>query len=491
MEIKFGMTACSCLRTLTDQTQTREETQEIRLTEGMPDIGRVLGSWGQPVIRSKEWRSGAMNVSGGVMVWVLYAPEDGSEPRAVEGWIPFQHKWDFEDNGRDGFIWVHPVLKSVDARSISPRKIMVRVNVSTHGQALQTAQEEVFQPDSVPEEVELLRRTYPMELPRECAEKQVQIDEDFSLPNAEGARLMRYSLMPRITEHKILGSRLVFRGCADLHLMYQAGEKLQVWDAEVPFSQFADLDMEVGGAADAWIDPVVTDLELSLTDGKLQLKAAMAAQYMVYDRVNVEVVEDAYSPVRSVEQQRRELLLPARLDRWQQEASPELTLSVEMGTLVDLCTMADAPCCRGEEVILSGSCQMVYYDPAGQLQGASGRFEEKIRSEFARDAAVRCGTDFHEKPKITIHGDGVMVTQPMELDFTVTGRQGVPMVTALELGEVRKPDPGRPSVILRRCATGDLWSLAKESGSTVEAIRSANALEGDPERGRMLLIPIG
>ena len=52
----------------------KEETQEYKLPDGMPDIGRVIAAWGQVVLRGKEWRSRHIGISGGVMLWVLYAP---------------------------------------------------------------------------------------------------------------------------------------------------------------------------------------------------------------------------------------------------------------------------------------------------------------------------------------------------------------------------------------------------------------------------------
>ncbi len=490
MEIKFNQTGVNFLRSLTEQTQTREETQEIRLPEGMPDIGRILGCWGQPVVRGKEWRSGGMGISGGVMAWVLYAPEDGSAPQTVETWIPFQQKWDFEDNHRDGCIWVQPVLKAMDARSVSPRKIMARANVSTLGRALQTAQEEVYQPDGAPEDVELLRQTYPLELPRECGEKQMELEEELPLPDAGMEKLLRYCLTPRITEQKILGPRLVFRGICDLKLLYMAGEKLHSWDAEVPFSQFADLDQDFTAGAQADVMPLVTDLELSMADGQLHLKAAMAAQYTVYDRVSVELVEDAYSPRRAVEPQTQELRLPVRLDSWLDQVEQSQVIPCEMGTLVDISTLMDIPQCRGADVIVSGSHQILYYDPEGNLQNGAVRFEQPVPVEQGPDVDLWCEASLWEKPKIGISGEGVTVTQPMELAFSVTGRRGMPMVTGLEQGEILEPDPGRPSLILCRCKNGSLWELAKEHGSTVSAIRSANGLEGEPEPARMLLIPI-
>ena len=66
MELQFNKEVCSCLRRLVDRSLAQEQTQEFRLPDGMPDIGRVLGAWGQVLIRSKEWRSGEMTISGGV-----------------------------------------------------------------------------------------------------------------------------------------------------------------------------------------------------------------------------------------------------------------------------------------------------------------------------------------------------------------------------------------------------------------------------------------
>ena len=74
-----------------------------------------------------------MNATGGVMVWVLYAPDDGSKPQCVDGWLPFQMKWDFPETEREGTIWLQPLLRSVDARTVSARKLMVKTNVGILG----------------------------------------------------------------------------------------------------------------------------------------------------------------------------------------------------------------------------------------------------------------------------------------------------------------------------------------------------------------------
>ena len=54
MELKFHKQRCAYLDTPVREVQNLEQSQEIRLPEGMPDIGRVLSAWGQPLLRGKN-----------------------------------------------------------------------------------------------------------------------------------------------------------------------------------------------------------------------------------------------------------------------------------------------------------------------------------------------------------------------------------------------------------------------------------------------------
>ena len=68
MELQFKKTAFSCLDPVLREVQNMELTQELRLTDSMPDIGHILCAWGQPILRGKEWRSDTVSFSGGMMV---------------------------------------------------------------------------------------------------------------------------------------------------------------------------------------------------------------------------------------------------------------------------------------------------------------------------------------------------------------------------------------------------------------------------------------
>jgi hypothetical protein len=106
MELKFNKKSLHCMRPFFSKIHTQEQTQEIRLPDAYPDIGKVIGCWGQILMRGKEWHSSFMGANGGVMAWVMYAPEDGTPPRVLDVWIPIQCRWDFQESVDDGEIAV-------------------------------------------------------------------------------------------------------------------------------------------------------------------------------------------------------------------------------------------------------------------------------------------------------------------------------------------------------------------------------------------------
>ncbi len=492
MEIKFNSTACRCLRPILSQVQLREQTQEVRLPDTMPDIGRVLGCWGVSVLRGKEWRSAAVSAAGGVMAWVMYAPEDGSEPRTLEAWLPFQMKWDIPETERDGFLCISPVLKSIDARSTSARKLMVRANVSTWAQAMENGEQAVYEPGDLPEDVQLLKASYPMELPQEFGEKMVSLEEELTLPGnyPPVEKVLRYEVTPVITEQRVMASRLIFRGKAMLHMMYMSGGRICVWDTEVSFSQYADLDRDYGSSAVAVITPVLTNLELESSEGKLMFKCGITAQFVIYDRVMVELTEDAYCPHRGVKLEHRELELPARLDSSSVQLQAAQTLDADAMQVVDVSWLPDHPRENGDGLTLAGTFQILYYDAAGNLQCTPARYEMTHDMKTGSGAVVSGLVRPDGTPQGMVTGQGMEVTAPFRLDTWVSSRNAQPMVAGMEIGEAEMRDPAGPSLILQRYHSGRLWDVAKDCGSTVEAIRAANTLENDPSPGQMLLIPI-
>lgn len=142
------------------------------------------------------------------------------------------------------------------------------------------------------------------------------------------------------------------------------------------------------------------------------------------------------------------------------------------------------------EIALEGLAGLLYTDREGQLRSCNATWSETW--EFPAAQEVQIQGRLHGAMSIqTITGpEQVEIRPEMMVEALAISDQQQTMVTGLELGQVHAADPDRPSLILCRAGKSGLWALAKASGSTVEAIRTANSLTDDPAEERLLLIPV-
>ena len=497
LELQFQKQAHSCLKPILQETKHQELTQELRLGDGMPDVGRILGTWGVPIIRSKQWSSDQITVSGGIIAWVLYAPEDGSECRSVDLWMPFQMRWDIPAMDRDGTIRVTPLLRNADSRALSSRKIMVRAGLAIHGQALCPMDFEIAEPGEMPEGVELLKRTYPIRLMKGTGEKVFTVDEEFNLPEHQAApvKILRNLVKPEIIEKKILGDKVLFRGNLNLHLLYRDEEgNIHSWNGSLAFSQFEETDFPMDSDGRLDIDMLVTGLELDLVDHRLHLKCTLAAQYLVDEQMLVELVQDAYGVNRDVVAQEETVNLPVILEQRTDTFNAEQTIHNNGCQVLDAVFLPDFPHHRrsssDSDVELAGTFYLLTCNEDGTIQGSTAHWEDNKSLEASENCVMNTMITSLGNVQTMDTAGGTSLSVSGQMESTTGTNQELMMITGLELGAQRVEYPERPSLILCKPGKENLWNIAKRCGSTVGAIQRANKLDEEPPEDRMILIPV-
>ncbi len=498
MLLQFQSDPLGYLQKLICQKQAFEQTQELRLPDGMPDIGNVIGAWGQVLLRSKQWNGNSIGLSAGCMVWILYRPEEGGLPCGLETWIPFQQKFDLPDTqGREGTIHCNFSLNCVDVRSTSARKLFIRVCVDTAAEAMVEQKAPVYRLEDVPEDVQILKKTYPIVLPVEAGEKSFELEDrvDLSGMPAELNKPVYYKAFPKLQEKKVMGDKLIFRGNCRVHMLYLGqDDMLHSWDFEVPMSQYAELEKDYEPDAAAQITIVPTSMELEQDpQGDLQLNLGLVCQYVVRQRHMMPVIEDAYSTQRSVDLIREELPLPVILDQQEQKLTAQQTLQTDTARIVDTDFLSrdQMPYMTDDraEMDLSGQFQTLGYDQEGNVFANTVQWQQPWSLPAQADTTV-CTHQCWEPAGAMASGSLVEMESDGTMHVQTSTNQNMMIVSGLELGpELAKPKEG-PSLVLRRAGNDGLWDVAKATGSTMDAIRKANNLEDEPEPGRLLLIPL-
>ena len=482
MQLQWNKKSCPYMKTQVRQVQQQEQTLEVRLSEEQPDIGRVLCACGQPIVRSKEWRGDGMHVSGGISVSVLYLAEDGSGIKTVETWLPFQAKWNFSQAQRECVIRANCLVRELEARIISARKMMIRANMSILAEAMEPAVAELSIPEALPKEVELLTNVYPAILPREAGEKQFFVEEELIVPDV--AKWIGFSVCPVSTEENIVGDRIVLRGYGMIHYIYLDTQgMIRNGDQEISFAQFADLSHEYDKEATADVIFCVSSLEHENTADGVRIHCGMNAQYRVWDRMLLEIAEDAYSPNAVLTVSDETLELPVELDNMIQTVNAEYQF--RDGRILETLFLPNHPAVYREgnmaHIELSGVFHFLYTDMDGNLQSAFENWLDEVSLLAAEGCQIISSLENVE-----------MAPNGARIRFRVQtcANQRMNMITGVTVGEPMPLDPARASLILRRMDVESLWELAKTTGSTMDAIRKANQLTQEPQQGQMLLIPV-
>ena len=497
MELQFQKEVISYLDRVVWESQTQEQTQELRLSEAMADIGMILSAWGQVILRSKQWRNDCVCVTGGISVWVIYLPEGESKPQSVDCWIPFQMKWNLPRLDQEGTMSLDCNLQYLDARLISARKMMIRAGIGATLEALVESEAETYTPIELSEDVQLLKTTFPLNLTCEAGEKAFSLEEELNIPATLPApeKILYYNVNPKVTETQIDENKLIIRGNAPLHMGYLDSEgTLNACTLDMMFSQLISLKQNRTNMAKATVTMAVSNLEVDIFDGCLDVRCGLVGQYAVDDQVELDVVKDAYSTTRPLKITTQTINIPTQLERKHIQEPVSVHLEAAADVVLDSWFLTEQPLSYREEDHLRleviGQCGVLYRDEDGKIANTTARWELQTQMPGIQDCKVVVTGLSGGAEKCTVSPNGVqMQTEPLITICTLV-KESISMISGLELGEQTEGEKEKPALILRRAENDDLWNLAKESGSTVDMIRKANQLEESPQPGQWLLIPL-
>lgn len=502
MELVFQQNQIRYLREIGCEAFSREETMDTIVPDSLPDIGRIVDSFGNILVQTKECRGGTLCVTGGVQAGVLYVPEEGDGVCEIPMYIPFTVKKELAADCDEGQFLCSITLGGLDARMLNPRKVLVRANLICRFRLLTPGEMTVHTLKEQPECLQMRTRTLPFLLPVDAAEKSFPINEEMELNSTQEAvdRILSLRAWPEIAERKLIGSKAVFKGRLCVHAVYLGIEgRLCPTELQIPFSQYVEMNQELEDF-ELQIIPMLSGLEVE-PDGQMEcrrllLSANLLVQCVAYGRQELTLVDDAYSTKGAFQPEWEKCELTGRLDSQSLQETAQLHEHAEAKSVLDCWIAPELPTMsrNGDALTLrlplSGNA--MYYDSEGALQGKPIRSVWECELQLHPDAAARVHEVALRDFSASADADGIAlrctVTQEVETQAIHELRQ----LCGGAIGEETDAGERRPSVILRRGMPDEsLWSVAKACRTTVDAICAANHLEAeDGIQGRLLLIPM-
>ena len=505
LELELEETPLSGYEQVHETTAVQEETMEMIVPDACPDILRIVDTEARAELGSRESQEGRAEVSGTVRGGILYLPEGEEGPRKLELTIPFRCTVEHPAIHSGYRVVALPRVVGVETRSLNPRKVLTRVEVAVEA--------EIFAPNQrraaggavcPPEEgVEQLRSEEGWYGPVCVTEKPFPFADSVDLPSSRpAAEVLRHRLTSVCSESKVIGSKLIFKGTAALHLLYRTADgQLCTADFELPISQILEVP-EAGEGCDPTVTVAVLTSSCALEPGSegrsVRVELELLAQAVLRAQRPLTLLTDLYSTVWESETEGEELPLEELVDQGvRRETVRELLeTGVEAGTVCDAwATLGHVNQSReGKQLWLEVevTAAVLFRTEEGALESVSRHFTVRCPLDAPEGCLCSWRCELPEGVQASPAGGGLEVRFPVDYHFLTRRVRRPRVITAARLDQEKPRErEGQPSIVLRLAGRGErLWDVAKHYATTEGDICQANELEGGhlPE-GQLLLIP--
>lgn len=505
MELELKTTQLNCYDTVLDTTLFQEETLESIVPDACPDILRIVDTEAAVCLGNKEAQEGKAEVTGTARCAVLYEAEGGEGVRRITVSIPFTCTAEAPGLIRQCRLSAEPRVMWADARSLNPRKVLVRVSLAMAVQAY--APQTASFCDGVDGQEQNGIQT--LEEPQTACfivgveEKSFTFSDDLCLSATRppAAEILKSRVDLVCGESKLIGNKLIFKGEAGLRLVYrEPGGGLCGADFTLPFSQIMEVS-GVGEEADCTLSVVLTGIDCTLDgdEGRMMSVAlGMLAQAVVREERQVTLLADIYSTAYDLTVQRRNHTLTRLLEHGERRITARELLETA-SPVREVCDVhihvGQVEAERdGDQGRLKAelSATVLYLSEEGMLEAVTRTISAVCPVELPAGAVCSCRCVCSGEGAAAPAGGGVELRCPLEFRYLSLLPRQTTGVAQVRLEEDAPRDPAaRPSIVLRAVEEGErLWDIAKAYGTTMEDIVQANSLGEDAlTAGRVLLIP--
>jgi hypothetical protein len=500
-----------------DTIQTIVEN-DIIVPDVKPDIIRILLLDGDSWIDSAEAASDKILISGTVRYKILYVSDDSEQPiKSINSATGFQYSMDIPETRQGMQCRVKCDIEHMEYDVINSRKVNVKAILNLCGKTMDQTERQITQDFEGLEEIQVLRNTISVNSYIGNSESGCTVGDILEIPAGKPTILEILRSDAKITakDFKVTEDRIVAVGELYISTLYIADDEMrsiQFMEHQIPFSESIDL----AGVDERSYCDIEYDLgeviceALEDSDGELrQLRCeAMLNIYAeCFEKKEVELVEDAYSPYSRVSIEKEELKLQELVTENESQITVREAIEIDENSpdISELFNLLGKLSLSGGEIAddritVEGVVISNILYLADNEEEPVFCVSRDIPFRHSLDVkGVKDGMGLDVEMDIEHCSYNIISTKEIEVRFVIglktrVGRQiTVPVVVkATEQPHDENRLEQQPSVTIYFARQDDtLWTIAKKYSTTVDELIMNNELEGISELkgGEQLIIP--
>ncbi len=480
-----------------------------------PDISEVLVADGDIFVNSTEASREKVTVSGVMRCKILYVDE-GEEKglNSITSDFPFSREMNVA-GAEDGMeCYGNCRIEHVEYEIANSRKLVIKAFVNLSCRARQEKAFTAVNDIKGDNDIQILRSEHRVKRYVGFERETAVVSQSLEVPSANPAvkELLRTDVRIGELSTETSENRIVAKGDIHISTLYKTDDledMIQQVEHEVPFTQFVDLEgADENSVCETGIRildercSVEEDIdgEMRILEAEVELEVTAA----VYADYRVEVITDAYSPVRAFRLESEEISAQGFRGSKSQKVPIRETVPVrgDNPEISQVCSVNARPAISGYtvgdgKVKIEGVLECgVLYIPEGEKPIHGSTYEIPFRQEIAVEGLQDgddCDIDLRvEHINYSILSPGELeIRVTMNID-TITSRAGrFNVIKSVE--ETNETDTAKkPSILIYFAKRNDsLWNIAKKYCTTIPQIMEANNMdeEREPLPGQQIIVP--
>lgn len=504
MELELKKHCFDTYETVAQLTLTQEETAETIVPDYCPDIARIIATEGMVCVHSRDLREGRGSVSGTVRVTVLYVPEGEGGIRTLNFSMPFTAESEGRALAECACFTAVTETETLDTRMLNPRKVFTHCRLALHLTGFRRVKLAVCSDaEAAPElGVEKRQEKQTAVLLAQIIEKDFTFSEDITLPsNRPGAaEILSSHIAGTVTESRVVGSKLIFKGNFAVSLLYRTAEQTYGFQfCELPFSQIMETEgVSEGAMAHVQLQLTGSDIQIDGGDPEgrdLAVTLYVRATALLRQQQELTLLHDLYSTNHDLTYDAEPMTFTAIYDTQsrRQAVREVLEIGVEAESILSVRAVCGPVSVSSEGLRSFVTVRALYLDEGGAPLLTERTVEVACPMELSPERRISAKAACAGEIQSALTDRGIEVRFGVDFGVEESCQSKRPCISAVRIDtESARESAGAPSLVLRYFSAGSsFWELAKRYNTTISAILNANQLEseGDVPAEKLLLIP--
>lgn len=512
MEYNITKESIALRETLFDNCQEQAIDLDFNLPDYCPDVQKILKCQVHPKVTSRNISSDRLDVDGTTTIRLLYIDAIRSCVRCCEQSIPFSGSFNLGSSPQNAVIFTNTKIEYVNCRAISPRRLDIHGAFSLCAKVISRENHEVVS-GTEESDIEEKIRSIPVDNIIGMEQEPFSVEEVLDLnpgkPPVES--IVRTDISVCVSDYKVVSDKFIVKGDASVKILYISDldqGNLETMEYSIPLSQVLDIE---GISEDCTCDVKLELLNSNIksqTDGSgedtlIAVEMKLVTTVIAYKEKNVNLLVDAYSKTFDTDLDFSQISIPKFIKCINENYIDKSTLEFEnhnIAHIIDLWNDVKSISAKveNENLVFSGKYNVCilardhdenafYIERMVDFTHSVPWNEKQTNIDFIPEFCIL-------SMSYRIAGaDDLELRVEMKISSPFYSKETHKFINEIYVNEEkpRKKDSEAALTIYYADQGEDLWNIAREYCTSVDAIKTENEIDNDIlENRKMLLIPM-